>query len=84
MMVLNDALELGVLSRDLAEMLESALVGMQWSTFETYLRHNRGSILRLRCLEPNSPEAGVHPIIDREESSGSGDAPPPPIDADDE
>ncbi|KAJ8439002.1 hypothetical protein Cgig2_012998 [Carnegiea gigantea] len=54
-MVINDALELGVLSRDLAELLKSALVDLQWSTFEVWLRRNRDNLLRAYCPGPVSP-----------------------------
>ncbi|KAJ8444860.1 hypothetical protein Cgig2_029791 [Carnegiea gigantea] len=57
-MILNDALEMGTLSRDLDEMLKSALVSLRWSTFEVWLWRNRDSILLAYNIELDSPEAG--------------------------
>lgn len=57
-MVINDALELDVLSRNLAEDLKSALVGLQWYIFEAWLQHNKSSLLQAHCLGPVSPGAG--------------------------
>jgi len=45
-MIVNHAVKLGVLSRGLAQMLESTLIGLQWGTFEAWLWCNRGNILR--------------------------------------
>jgi len=49
-MVLNDALELDVLSKDLAKMMMSAPVGLWWSTFEAWLQCNKDSIWRAHHL----------------------------------
>ena len=68
--VLNDDLELRVLSRDLAEMPKSTFIGLRWSTFKVSMRRHRDNILRGRCLELDNPGIGVGPVIDRVESSG--------------
>ncbi|KAJ8434513.1 LOW QUALITY PROTEIN: hypothetical protein Cgig2_030136 [Carnegiea gigantea] len=49
-MVVNDALELDVLSRDLADDLKSALITLRWYIFEARLQHNKSSLLRANCL----------------------------------
>ncbi|KAJ8436067.1 hypothetical protein Cgig2_000363 [Carnegiea gigantea] len=79
-MVVNEALELGVLSKDLAEDLKSALVGLQCFIFEAWLHLNRNSLLWARC--PRLLNSGVGPglVNGQEESSRSNDAPPPSSD----
>ncbi|KAJ8432297.1 hypothetical protein Cgig2_019226 [Carnegiea gigantea] len=49
-MVVNDALERDVLSRDLVEDLKLALVGLRWCTFVAWLQRNKNSLLRANCL----------------------------------
>ncbi|KAJ8439645.1 hypothetical protein Cgig2_021657 [Carnegiea gigantea] len=83
-MVVNDALELDVLRRDMVELLKSALIGLRWSTFEVWLRRNKDGFLRAHSLGPVNPEVGTGPAGDQEACSGSNDVPPPPSDNDDE
>jgi len=81
-MVVNDVVELGVMSRDMAEALKSTLKGLRWIIFESWLRINKHSLL----VEQLHRQAnlGVEPRLvgDQEESSGSGDD--PPLSSDDE
>ncbi|KAJ8441270.1 hypothetical protein Cgig2_013685 [Carnegiea gigantea] len=76
-MVVNDAWELDVLSKDLAEDLKSTLVGLRWCTFEAWLQHNKNSLLQAH-LGPVSPGVRAGPVNGHEESTVSNEASPPP------
>ncbi|KAJ8435075.1 hypothetical protein Cgig2_032966 [Carnegiea gigantea] len=44
-MVVNDAMELGVISRHVANTLKLALKGLRWIIFESWLRINKHAVL---------------------------------------
>ncbi|KAJ8440103.1 LOW QUALITY PROTEIN: hypothetical protein Cgig2_026454 [Carnegiea gigantea] len=71
-MLLNGTVKLGVLYGGMIEIMESALIELQWSTFEDWVV---GNILR-----------ACHPEIDNKQKEGLGfdDASPAPSDDDDE
>ncbi|KAJ8423593.1 hypothetical protein Cgig2_003877 [Carnegiea gigantea] len=73
-MVVNMAFKMGVLSRDLAEHLKSALEGLRWYMCEAWLQLDKHAFLWV------NPGARPGPASDQEENSGTSDAPPPPSD----
>jgi len=60
-MVVNEALELGVLTRGLVEDMKYALTSLQWSTFESWLQANRSALIVARQFEPYGARAGLTP-----------------------
>jgi len=79
-MVVNDAVELGVTSRDVADALVLALEGLLWDVSEFWLGMKERTLWstqlrRLANLEVDPESAG-----DQEENSESSDAPPPSSD----
>lgn len=79
-MVVNKTLEVGVLGRDLAEHLRSALEGHRWFIFKAWLQLNRHALLWAYRHRQVIPGAGPRPASDQEDSSESSDAPPPSSD----
>jgi len=47
-MVVSEALELGVLNRNLVEDLKSTLIGLRWFIFEAWLQLNKNDLLVAR------------------------------------
>jgi len=76
-MLLNDAVKLGVLCRWMIGIMESALKELRWSTFQAWVVHNRSNILRALRLEADSYQ-------EEEEDSRSGEASLLPSDDGDE
>jgi len=60
-MVVNNALELGVMSRDMAEALKSALEGLWWFLFESWLRINKHDLLGAQFRTQADPRTGLGP-----------------------
>ncbi|KAJ8446284.1 hypothetical protein Cgig2_005815 [Carnegiea gigantea] len=83
-MVVNEALELHILSRGSTKGLKSAFTGLRWSTFESRLKANRSTLIAARRPWPS--DAGMGPLLasGQEESSRSNDKPPLPSEDDDE
>ncbi|KAJ8430101.1 hypothetical protein Cgig2_007165 [Carnegiea gigantea] len=73
-MVVNDALELGVMSRDMAGALKSALKGLRWLNFEYWLRINKHALIGAQYRRHVSFEAEVGPASSREEDLELSDA----------
>jgi len=76
-MVVNDALELGVMSRDMVEALKLALKGLRWLIFESWLRINKHALLGAQLCRRANHGLGSGLVIDQEEDLGSSDALPP-------
>jgi len=72
--VVNDALELGMLSRGLAPIMKSVLTGLPWFIFEGWLQQNRDSILRACQPSPAAAEARLGPSSGQDESIDSNRA----------
>ncbi|KAJ8432716.1 hypothetical protein Cgig2_001934 [Carnegiea gigantea] len=53
-MLLNDVVKLGVLSRWMISVMESALKELQWNTFQAWTGRNRGRIMEARRQEASS------------------------------
>ncbi|KAJ8449158.1 hypothetical protein Cgig2_027160 [Carnegiea gigantea] len=70
-MVVNDALELDAMSRDMA-----SPKGLQWLIFESWLRINKHALLGAQLHGQANPEVGPGPASGQQKSSGSSDASP--------
>lgn len=73
-MVVNDSLNLGVMSRDRAGALKSALEGLQWVIFESWLRINKHALLGAQLQR--QANLGTGPASGQEDNSKSNDALP--------
>ncbi|KAJ8420236.1 hypothetical protein Cgig2_023223 [Carnegiea gigantea] len=78
--VVNEAFEMGVLSRDLAEHLKSSLKGLQWYMYEAWLQLDKHTLLWAQYHAQVNPGAGPKPMNGKEQNSASSDAPPPSSD----
>ncbi|KAJ8421328.1 hypothetical protein Cgig2_012820 [Carnegiea gigantea] len=75
-MVVNEALELDVLGRDLAEQLKSTVEGLRWYVCEAWLQLNKHALLWAQYYRQVNPGAGPGLTSSQEENSGSTDTPP--------
>lgn len=75
-MVVNKALELGVLSKGMTTVLKYALTRLQRFVFEGGPQRNRDRILRAHQSGPVAVGAGRGPSGNQEESTGSNDVLP--------
>ncbi|KAJ8435297.1 hypothetical protein Cgig2_026389 [Carnegiea gigantea] len=71
-MVVNEALQLGILIRSMVEDLKAALQAR-----DTWLQLNKSDILITRKLGPAAPGVGPRSTSSEEEGTGSNDASPP-------
>jgi len=65
-MVVNDALELGIMSKDMARALKSALAGLWWLIFESWLMINEHALWSVQLRRQANQEVDL----------SSGDTPP--------
>jgi len=72
-MVVNETLELGVLSKALVEDLKSALVGLRWFNFKAWLQLNMHVLLWAHRLKPADPGTRPRSTGGQEESLRSND-----------
>ncbi|KAJ8433689.1 hypothetical protein Cgig2_030076 [Carnegiea gigantea] len=79
-MVVNEALELGVLSRDLAEHLKLWLEGLQWYLYEAWLQHDKIDLWWAQYCRRANQRAESGPVNGQEENSKLSDASPPSSD----
>jgi len=79
-MVVNEALEFGVFSRDLAEHLKSALEHLRWFILKLGCSLKGTRSCGSSCYGHVDLGARPGPTGGQEESSGSSDAPPPSSD----
>ncbi|KAJ8446021.1 LOW QUALITY PROTEIN: hypothetical protein Cgig2_012365 [Carnegiea gigantea] len=79
-MVVNEALELGILSKNLAEHLRSALEGLWWFIFEAWRQLNKHALLCAHHHGQVDPRVRPGPVGGQGESSGLSDALPPSSD----
>ena len=79
-MLLNNVIELGVVSGFMAVDLKLILEGLRWTSFKSWLSCNSRDLLREQ-LRQRAPSGGVRGLVNsQEESSGSTDLPPPSSD----
>jgi len=76
-MVLNDAVELGVMSRVTANAMILVLRGLNWPIFESSLGRNEEALRRAQAPRLANLGANPEPTDGPEEHSGSTNAPPP-------
>jgi len=79
-MVVNDAVELSVMSRDMAGALKLTLKGLRQTIFESSPRVNKHALLEAQLHRQANPGVEFEPGNDQEESSGWSDALPPSSD----
>ncbi|KAJ8425697.1 hypothetical protein Cgig2_018919 [Carnegiea gigantea] len=79
-MLVNDAMELSVASRDMARDLKSTLKGLWWTTFESWLSVNKHALLEMQFRRRAHPGGGLGPANDPEKSLGSNDCSAPSSD----
>ncbi|KAJ8421392.1 hypothetical protein Cgig2_031917 [Carnegiea gigantea] len=75
-MAVNEALELDVLGRDLAEQLKSTVEGLRCYMCEAWLQLNKHALLWAQYCRQVNPGAGPRLTSSQEENSGSTDTPP--------
>ncbi|KAJ8427825.1 hypothetical protein Cgig2_001636 [Carnegiea gigantea] len=68
-MVVNDDVELFVVSRDVAGDLKSTLKGLRWTTFESWLSVNKHALLEAQLCQQVLLRGGLRPTYGRQESS---------------
>jgi len=83
-MMVNETLDLSILSWGLAEDLKSSLTHLRWYTLKVWLQANKNTLIVARRPELSSIGVGLKPTNSQEDSSGSNDVLPPPSDDDDE
>ena len=71
-MVVNEALESGVLSRDLAEHLKSTLKGLRWFIFKAWLPLNKHALLRRIAMDRSTQERGLGLQVVKRKAQGQG------------
>ncbi|KAJ8438624.1 hypothetical protein Cgig2_017962 [Carnegiea gigantea] len=76
-MVVKDAVQLSVLSRDLAGNLKSTLKGLRWTIFKSWLNVNKHALLEVQLGRRVLLGGGLGQANNQEESSGSNNHPPP-------
>ncbi|KAJ8422873.1 hypothetical protein Cgig2_013746 [Carnegiea gigantea] len=83
-MLLNDAIELGIVSDFLADNLKSTLERLRWTSFEAWLGRTRGDLREAQLRQRTLPSEAHGSIGDQAESSRSIGPSPPSSDEDTE
>ncbi|KAJ8442131.1 LOW QUALITY PROTEIN: hypothetical protein Cgig2_011321 [Carnegiea gigantea] len=83
-MILDEAVELGVVCGFMAEGLKSALVGQRWSRFEAWMSCVDHELRKAQLWQRAVIAEVCGPLNGQEESSGSNGPPPPSSDKDTE
>ncbi|KAJ8425510.1 hypothetical protein Cgig2_024221 [Carnegiea gigantea] len=79
-MVINDAMELSVVSKDIVGALKLTLKGLRWNYFESWLSVNKHALLGAQLRRQANWGVGLNPASSQEENSESSDAPAPASD----
>jgi len=76
-MLLNDAVGLYLVSRDMVRGLNPTLQGLQWTTFELLLNDSKRALLEVQLRQRIPSEGDPGPPGGEEESSSLNEPPPP-------
>ena len=76
-MLLNDAVELGIVSGFMAVDLKLTLEGLRWTFFEVWLSHISYELRETQLWQQTLP-SGVHGLVDGQEESSGSTGPPFP------
>ncbi|KAJ8427690.1 hypothetical protein Cgig2_003601 [Carnegiea gigantea] len=79
-MLLNNAVRLSLVSRDMARGLKSTLQGLQWTTFELLINDSKRALLDVQLRKRIPLEGDPGPLGGEEKSSALNEPPPPSSD----
>ncbi|KAJ8433863.1 hypothetical protein Cgig2_032074 [Carnegiea gigantea] len=76
-MLLNDAVELGIVSDSMAINLKLTLEGLRWASFDSCLSHNSCDLMETKRCQ-RTPLEGARTLVNGQEERSGSDGPPPP------